>query len=115
MKEEREFFDVGEVPWRPLGGGLHERVLAGDPESGHYTRMLRFDPGTVTPETLTHDFWEEVWIVSGAITDLRLGERFGEGMYACRPPGMPHGPWEAPDGCVTFEVRYHLDRAGATA
>ena len=108
-KEELEFFDVEPLPWRDLGGGLAERVLAGRPETGHYTRMLRFDPGTVTPETLTHDFWEEVWIVTGSIVDLRLDQEFTTGMYACRPPGMPHGPWRSPDGCVTFEVRYHLD------
>jgi hypothetical protein len=28
-------------------------------------------------------------------------------MYACRPPGMPHGPWTAPTGCLTFELRYY--------
>src|SRR5687768_1446361 len=37
------------------------------------TGVLRRRPAPLaaTPETLTHDFWEEVWIVSGAITDLR--------------------------------------------
>ncbi|MED5569770.1 MAG: cupin, partial [Chloroflexota bacterium] len=29
------------------------------------------------------------------------------GMYACRPPGMPHGPYLSPIGCTTFEVRYY--------
>ena len=106
MKEEREFFDVETIPWTDIGDGLSERILSGKPESNNYTRMLRFSPGTVTKETLEHEFWEEVWIVSGAIRDLRLDENFTAGMYACRPPGMPHGPWEAPDGCVTFEVRY---------
>ena len=108
MKPEREFFDPSGLPWMPIGDGLSERILAGDPATGNYTRMLRFAPGTVTPETLTHEFWEEVWIVSGGITDLRLDETFTAGMYACRPPGMPHGPWSSPEGCVTFEVRYHM-------
>jgi hypothetical protein len=53
-----------------------------------------------------HDVWEEVWILEGAITDLSLGQTFTAGMYACRPPGMPHGPWISPEGCMTFEVRY---------
>jgi hypothetical protein len=111
MKGEREFFDAGTVPWEPLGGGLSQRVLSGDASTGDHTRMLRFEPGTVTGETLAHDFWEEVWIVSGGIRDLRLGELFTAGMYACRPPGMPHGPWESPDGCITFEVRYEAEGA----
>jgi hypothetical protein len=27
-------------------------------------------------------------------------------MYACRPPGMKHGPYRTEGGVVTFEVRY---------
>lgn len=53
------------------------------------------------------DFWEEVYIPEGSFTDLTLGEMFTAGMYACRPPGMPHGPWSTDEGVVTFEVRYH--------
>lgn len=108
MKPELEFFDPKSISWAVLGGGLSEKILAGDEKNGNYTRLLCFEPGTVTLETLKHEFWEEVWIVSGSIRDLRLEETFTAGMYACRPPGMPHGPWESPEGCVTFEIRYHL-------
>jgi len=27
-------------------------------------------------------------------------------MYACRPPGMKHGPYRTEEGCMTLEVRY---------
>ncbi len=72
------------------------------------TRMLRFELGTgATPNGVqVHDFCEEVHILDGAITDLRLDQTFTAGMYVCRPPGMPHGPWHSPDGCLTFEVRF---------
>jgi hypothetical protein len=106
VKPALEFFPADTVEWAPLGGGLSERILGRDDVTGVHTRMLRFEPGTSTPDTLTHDFWEEVWIVEGAITDRRLEETFAAGTYACRPPGMEHGPWDSPDGCVTFEVRY---------
>jgi hypothetical protein len=108
MKGEREFFAASEVPWQAISGspGLSQRILAGDPGSNDHTRMLKFDAGTVTEETVRHEYWEEVWIVEGSLRDLRLEETFTAGMYACRPPGMPHGPWESRDGCVTFEVRY---------
>lgn len=106
VKPALEFFDPDGIGWEALGGGMHQKVVAGDGASGDHTRLLRFDPGTVTSDTLTHEFWEEVWILTGSIRDLRLDETFGAGMYACRPPGMPHGPWESPDGCTTFEVRY---------
>jgi hypothetical protein len=111
-KPEREFFPVEDVEWTPAQGGLvaglYERILATDNDSGVATRMLRFDPGTNTSAAgpQTHDFWEEVYIVQGSLRDLTLGETFRQGTYACRPPGMPHGPWLAPDGCLTFEVRY---------
>ena len=111
-KEELEFHDVSSVAWEPAGApGLWQRVLAGDKATGDHTRILRFDPGTVTSETLVHDFWEEVYVLEGSITDLRLNETFGAGMFACRPPGMPHGPWESSEGCLTFEVRYSERRA----
>lgn len=108
MKEELEFYDVETRPWTPIEGspGQFERIVAGRPGWPDHSRFLRFEPGCVTAETLTHEFWEEVFILEGSLHDLRLGETFTAGMYACRPPGMPHGPWESPDGCVTFEVRY---------
>jgi len=110
-KPEFEFFPVAGVDWIPIPGkvsGLAERILARDPDAGVATRMLRFTPGTDTSPNgvLTHDFWEEVYILQGAIFDLTLGKNFTAGMYACRPPGMKHGPWKSPDGCLTFEVRY---------
>lgn len=113
MKQELEFIGVEALPWGPIEGqpGMSERILSGVKGSDDHTRMLRFSPGVVTSATLTHTFWEEVWIVSGAIRDLRLDQEFTAGMYACRPPGMEHGPWESPEGCVTFEVRYSAGAA----
>jgi hypothetical protein len=111
-KPEREFFAVDQVGWTPAQGGLvpglFERILATDPTSGVATRMLRFDPGTDTSVAgpQVHDFWEEVYIVEGALHDLTLNQTFPAGTYACRPPGMRHGPWTAANGCLTFEVRY---------
>lgn len=114
-KPELEFFPVTDVEWTPaLGGvvpGLLERILARDPDSGVATRILRFDPGTDTSAAgvQVHDFWEEVYILEGALHDLTLNQTFPTGTYASRPPGMPHGPWVAPEGCQTFEVRYVTD------
>jgi hypothetical protein len=110
-KPELEFFAPDDIPWRRVAGpveGLYEKVLADDPGTGVYTRLLRFDRGCDTSPNgpLRHTFWEEVFILQGALTDLRLNQTFTPGMYACRPPGMEHGPWRAPDGCLTFEVRY---------
>jgi len=112
-KPELEFTPVGNWEWIPIPGpvpGLSERILARDPKAGVATRMLRFSPGTDTSAngTITHEFWEEVYILEGSIYDTGLGKKFTAGMYACRPPGMKHGPWTSEEGCTTFEVRYLL-------
>ena len=111
MKPEIEFRSVEEVPWTQCAGdatGLWERVLAKDGDSGIATRILRFDPGAdSSPNGVqVHDFWEELYIISGELRDLTLGETFRAGMQSCRPPGMEHGPWISETGCEIFEVRY---------
>lgn len=116
-KPELEFFTPSGLPWRPApgrAGGLHEQVIAEDAEAGVMTRFLRFEPGCDTSPNgiLEHDFWEEICIISGSVVDLRLGLEFTAGMVACRPPGMPHGPWRSERGCLMFEVRYRQSAAG---
>ncbi|WP_018685847.1 cupin domain-containing protein [Actinokineospora enzanensis] len=111
MKPEHEFFPVADVEYTEAPGGIPEitqRVLAADPETGFATRILRYAPGADSSPlgVQRHDFWEEVYILEGSFTDLTLGETFTPGMYACRPPGMAHGPWRSEEGVVTFEVRY---------
>lgn len=111
MKPSLEFFSADRVEWAPVSGvpGSEERVLSEDPETGLNSRLLRLAPGVVTSRTqgvVVHDHWEEILILEGEVTDLTLGETFTRGMYACRPPGMRHGPWESRTGCLLFEVRY---------
>ncbi|MGH3094449.1 MAG: hypothetical protein ACRDMV_00440 [Streptosporangiales bacterium] len=110
-KPEYEFFDTSGIGFTRCDGDvdtLTERVLATDDDGKVASRMLKFTPGTdTTPNGVqAHDFWEEVYIIAGSLTDLRLDETFTAGMYACRRPGMEHGPWRSDDGCLTFEVRY---------
>lgn len=110
-KPETEFWDPFADPdaWTPVAGvrGLSERVLGTDEQTGTYSRLLKFEPGcdTTPMGVQRHDFYEEVLIYSGALHDLTLDQTFGPGQYAYRHPGMAHGPWQTPDGCVTFEVR----------
>jgi hypothetical protein len=118
-KPELEFFPVTDVEWTPVFGGtvagLYERILAADPETGVASRILRFDPGTDTSAAgvQVHPFWEEVYILEGSLHDLTLDQTFPKGTYACRPPGMRHGPWIAEEGCLAFEVRYAANPPGS--
>jgi ChrR Cupin-like domain len=113
-KPQFEFFDVSGIEWTQVDDrlpGLSEQILAHDDQTGAATRLLKFEPGTNTSVAgvQMHPFWEEVFILEGSLHDLTLDDTFRKGSYACRPPGMRHGPWEAPEGCLTFEVRYYLD------
>lgn len=110
-KPELEF-SFPSASWQTPAGstahGISEQILSHDPESGAYTRLLRFEPGADSSVNgvQRHDFWEEIYVVDGDLTDLTLGERFTAGMYACRPPGMPHGPWRSESGVLMVEFRY---------
>jgi hypothetical protein len=106
-KPELEFFPTDNIPWKPLPGGppgVWEKILTSDPERLFVTRLLKCDPGVTGTETFVHDFWEEVLIVEGSHWDGN--QHFKKGMYACRPPGMKHGPYRTEEGVITFEVRY---------
>ena len=115
-KPELEFFTPDRLPWQPVAGspgrgvggaGVQEKILSRDDDTGDVTRLLKFDAGVETTDTITHDFWEEVWILEGELVDLGKQQTFSAGMYACRPPGMRHGPYRVPRGCTTLEMRYY--------
>ena len=118
-KEHKEFFPVNfDDGWAtPLGypEGIQQKILAGmlDEENnrGSRTRLLRFQPGVYTTVPFVHEHWEEVYLVSGALTvgndeNGQGGEPFQANTYACRPPGAPHGPFKSESGCVLFEIHY---------
>ena len=102
----------------PLGypKGIKQKILASDinenTKTGSRSRLLRFDPGVYTKEPFVHDHWEEVFLVSG---DLIVGnDKNGDGgnsfntaTYACRPPGVYHGPFKSEKGCTLFELHYY--------
>ncbi|HVC82247.1 MAG TPA: cupin domain-containing protein [Chloroflexota bacterium] len=113
-KPEREF-EQPPGAWEQADGavrGIWTRTLADDPETGAYTGLLRYEPGVDTSPigTRVHEYWEEVYILTGDLTDLRLGKTFTAGMYACRPPGMAHGPWRTGEGALMLEIRYNTER-----
>jgi hypothetical protein len=110
VKDEREFFDVGQVAWRQAAGspGVSERVLSAGPDPAvELTRLARWAPGldTSAAGVIRHAYDEEVYLLEGELEDLTLGRTFGPGHYASRPPGMPHGPYRTGPGCLMLEIR----------
>ena len=103
------FQDPDLLGWEPEAGidGLYSKTLSRCDETGSYTRLLKFLPGTNTSQAgvQSHDHLEELLVVEGAIFDLTLEQNFTAGMYANRLYDMDHGPWVAPGGAITFELR----------
>ncbi len=96
--------------------GIKQKILASDldesAKTGSRSRLLRFEPGAYSTQPFVHEHWEEVFLVSG---DLTVGnDEFGNGgenfsphTYACRPPGVHHGPFKSEGGCLLFELHYY--------
>lgn len=96
--------------------GIEQKILAGSLDEAHKrgnrTRLLRFQPGVYTTAAFVHDHWEEVYLVSGDLTvgndaNGQGGEAFPANTYACRPPGVPHGPFKSEGGCLLLETHYY--------
>jgi hypothetical protein len=118
-KRHDEFYAVDlDAGWETPAGypeGIQQKILAGALDErrkrGSRTRLLRFAPGAFTTAPFVHDYWEEVYLVSGDLTvgndaNGDGGERFEPHTYACRPPAAPHGPFKSEGGCLLLELHY---------
>jgi len=101
----------------PMGypEGIQQKILAGSldetAKTGNRSRLLRFAPGVYTTKPFVHDYWEEVLLISGDLTVGNNergegGEAFTPLTFACRPPGVFHGPFKSKAGCLLFEIHY---------
>jgi len=98
--------------------GFAEKILAGSLDEknnkGSRTRLLRIAAGAYSTEPFVHKYWEEVYLLSGDLivgndAQGRGGEKFTGPTYACRPPGVHHGPFKSDTGCLLLEVHYFAE------
>ena len=98
------------------GPGIEMKMLSGnldeEKKTGVRTRLIRFLPGAFNTEVYLHDYWEEVYMISGSITlgNDKAGNKkitTQSPAYACRPPGTDHGPFRSDEGCMFLEVQYY--------
>jgi hypothetical protein len=89
-------------------GNIHQITVAEDPETGDYTRLTRFKDGCSTEVfgAKSHDYPEEIFIVSGRLYDEALERWLEPGTYASRPPREVHGPFKADGDVVVLEISY---------
>jgi hypothetical protein len=121
-KGHKEFhkLDMGDG-WHTLPGypaGIQQKVIAGElderAKKGNRTRLLRFAPGTYTTDPFVHEYWEEVFLLSGDLIvgndkNGQDGEKFEGYTYAVRPPGVFHGPFKSEKGCLLLETHFFSD------
>ena len=108
--------EVGEERGGPIKG-IKEKLLAVDPETGAYTRMVIFQPGFKFAKALEHPFWEELFLMEGHMIDYGTNTLYTKGYYALRPPGIVHGPFGTELGCTLLETAWYdkdwyLDKYG---
>ena len=97
--------------WTPIEGSdgmLEEITLVIDEETGDYTRLTRFKAGTDTRRFggKSHDYPEEIYLISGKLYDEVFNLWLEAGHYASRPPGEVHGPFRCEEECLVLEVSY---------
>ena len=89
-------------------GNLSQLTIAEDPESGDYTRLTKFKSGYSTESfgAKSHNYPEEIFVVSGRLYDAAFDLWLEPGFYASRPPGEVHGPFIADGNVVILEISY---------
>jgi hypothetical protein len=119
-KPHREFFRIPpDAVWTPVHstiGVVEELVLADSMDvaskTGSRSRLARWHAGSLADKAVIHDFCEEVLVVEGEFivgcdASGAGGEAFGAYTFACRPPGVWHGPFASRTGCLLFEIQYY--------
>ena len=89
-------------------GNLTQLTIAEDPDSGDYTRLTKFKSGYSTKAfgAKSHDYPEEIFVVSGHLYDEAFELWLEPGYYASRPPGEVHGPFVAQGDVIILEISY---------
>lgn len=124
-KPHLEFHTVDlDTGWETPPGypdGIQQKILNGaldeEAKTGSRTRLLHIGAGVFTTQPFVHDYWEEVYMISGDLTvgndeKGEGGESFGPNTYACRPPGAAHGPFKSEAGCMIYEIHYYDESGG---
>ena len=123
MKSESKYWNAldtkNSTHWSPIEGSdgmLEELTLSIDRESGDYTRLTRFRAGANTKSSggKSHNYPEEIYIISGRLYDEAFGIWLEAGHYASRPPGEIHGPFVCEQECLVMEISFPSQVQDAT-
>ncbi|WP_432472630.1 cupin domain-containing protein [Amphritea sp. HPY] len=105
--------------WEPIEGSsgmLEQLTLALDETTGDYTRLTRFKAGADTEAFggKSHDYPEEIFIISGRLYDVAFQQWLEAGHFASRPPGEVHGPFICEEDCLVMEISFPSQSVSTT-
>ncbi len=115
MKSTKSYWnplsDESSQAWEVIAGSdgnLLQLTLAEDGDNGDYTRLTKFKDGYSTEAfgMKSHDYPEEIFVISGRLYDKAFDMWLEQGHYASRPPFEEHGPFIADGDVVILEVSY---------
>ena len=103
--------DINDSEWEEIegsDGNLLQLTIAEDKLSGDYTRLTKFKTGYNTEAfgAKSHDYPEEIFVVSGKLYDKAFDLYLEAGHYASRPAGEIHGPFIAETDVIILEMSY---------
>ena len=89
-------------------GNLSQITIAEDPQTGDYTRLTKFLDGYSTEAfgPKSHDYPEEIFVISGRLYDEAFQMWLEPGYYANRPPGEVHDPFTADGDVIILEISF---------
>ena len=111
-----------DVRWQPVAGHeewISEMILADTLDerarTGSRTRLARWQPGTLLPQPVRHDYREQILLLEGDLVvgcdaQGNGGEQFAALTFAGRPAGIWHGPFTTRTGCVMLELDIYESR-----
>ena len=99
---------------RASNSAIHEKILIDSLDmkarTGGRTRLLRLDPGCTTPDEHAHPYWEELYVLEGAM-EIHDGTDGWKTViapaFAARKPGVMHGPLRTTEGCLLLEFSWY--------
>lgn len=95
--------------WRHPDGepeGVQEALL-NTHKDGSYTHVLKVEAGTIFPERVSHEFFEEVYYIQGEMVNTKTHKKIRGGAYVLHRPGEYHGPFKCLKTCLILEFRYY--------
>ena len=97
-----------DVPWALLAPGIEMKVLRVGEDTGRYTLMNRFAPGTVLPRHYHHGE-VHAWTIAGTWGYLEYDWTASAGDYIYEPSGSVH-TLAVPEGGGPATIQFVIDK-----